>query len=97
MAGPCNSGSLCSALAHAVRSRRDTAWAKSRAADAPCRQQRQATLPTLRTVPRSALPHQRKPDEAERADDHPPPGEQVEAVSGHIVEKALHHEPPGDE
>jgi hypothetical protein len=44
----------------------------------------------------NALPQQRKPDQAKRADDHPPPCEQVEAVPRHIVEKPFHHEPPGD-
>jgi hypothetical protein len=36
------------AFAYAVRQRRLTAWAKSRAVSAPSHQLRQATLPTLR-------------------------------------------------
>ncbi len=39
---------LSCAFAHAVRSRHPTAWAKSRAVNAPRHQLRQATLPTLR-------------------------------------------------
>src|SRR5262249_4826024 len=44
-----------------------------------------------------ASPHHREPDQADRANDHPPPGEQVEAVPGHIVEESFHYEPSRDE
>src|SRR5260370_34543153 len=39
---------LMTSFAHAVRPRRLTAWAKSRAVSAPCHPLRHATLPTLR-------------------------------------------------
>src|SRR5260370_14088895 len=47
-------GGLACTFAHAVRSRRLTAWAKSREASAPRRKLCQATLPTLQVHVRNA-------------------------------------------
>src|SRR5271155_2466920 len=49
------------------------------------------------TFPDHALKPQRKRDEADHADDHPPPNEQRETVARHIAKKRLHNEPRGDE
>src|SRR5581483_4272435 len=50
----------------------------------------------IRRSPHPSIP-QRQRDEAERADDDAPPGEQRKAVALHVVEEGLHHDPGGDE
>src|SRR5580704_16083666 len=56
---------------------------------------RRATSSYLRTKP---LSHpQRQRDQAERADDDAPPGEQRKAVPRDVAEQRLDHEPAADE
>ncbi len=49
-----------------------------------------------RALAAGELPSHRQRDQAERADDHTPPGEQRKAVAGDVIQKRLHHDDRSD-